>query len=448
MSITLNNQTGSEKYVPVDAPLGKNDASKYQMVEDLFTNHGYICVDDENGVKYGKLSFHDMITSGDLKRFVPKVVTYMLRGGIEPRMVIAKSLFKNVQVDDQIQVDIGYFGPLEAYEQPEGRDWKESQISFGNGDMIQPIIYRRIGVQFRITDSAKRLGGYDVIRLMISEAGKALVRYKEKRCMDAIEVAGITLYDNTSADEGVLGRTTGRNQTTAYNGTMSLNDLMSSYAFMQMRNFNPNIMLMNPMGWMAFATSPDTREIVTNGNVVTSSPLPDGSGSMAPENPFMPFGLNTNSGTGTSTPDSIFGKIGYNPFVSTLNPLNATFSASTKFFPGGLTIVTSPFVRYTTNAGAVAANSGLPSTDIYLADSERTGIIVTSDMPGMKTYDDFLSESSFFRLGETYAVEITHQGNGIGVSKGIIVDRNYVFENVNSQTISDIDPNDTTLATA
>lgn len=441
---TLKNN--NSKFVDIDAPLVGEDAIKFNKVLGLFTNNGAISEIDPqtNTAYYGKVTFQDTIMSGDLLRFVPKVVTYLLRAGVEPRMVIANNLFKQVSVNQMIQVDVGYFGSLDASEQPEGKDWKESYIEFNGGKMIQPVQYRRIGVQFRITSQAKQVGGFDIIRLLIDEAGKALVRYKEKLCMDAIDVQGVTLFDNTTPANSEFGNATGRNITGAFNGTMTLNDLIAMYSYLTMREGYPDTLLMNPLAWMVFATSPETKEIVLNGNQVVSAPIPDGAAGGIP-NVFGPFGLNTESGQGTSTPDSVFGKIGINPFVTSLSPYSATFQSRSNYFPTGLNIIVTPFVKFTLNAGTVAANTGLPATDIVMVDSNKTGVIIATEKPQMKTYDDFFTEASIFRIGETYATEIIYQGQYIGVARNIIIDRNYNFENVNNVTITAANPGNTKL---
>lgn len=442
----LKNTKFDQKFIDVDAPLLADDARKFNKILGLFTNNGAVAEIDEdtNKVIYGKVTFQDMIMSGDLVRFVPKVVTYLLRSGIEPRMVIADTLFKHVQVSQMVQVDVGYLGGLEAYEQPEGKDWRESYIEFNGGTMIQPVQYRKIGVQFRITQNAKAVGGFDIIRLLVDEAGKALVRYKEKLCMDVINVQGVTLFDNTNPAQSEFGNTTGRNITGAFNGTMTLNDLMSMYTFLSMREGMPDTLLMNPLSWMMFATSTDTKEVVLNGNKVASAPVPEGAAGGQP-NVFGMFGLNTEGGTGTSSPDSIFGKIGINPFVTSLNPYSSTFQSSSPYFPGGLNIIVTPFAKFTLGAGSVPANQGLPAADVIIADSNKTGIIIAAESPQMKTYDDFITDASIFRLGETYAVEATYQGQYIGIAKNVIIDRNYNFENVNNITITSANPGNVRL---
>ena len=443
--MSINFKEITSKSVPIDAPLRGEDLTLYTRFERLFSNSGVFTMEDEKEktIKYGRSTYMDTLTSPEMIRFVPRMVSRVLRGSIEPRLVIANTLFKTMNLGKKISVDVGKYSTMEARPQPEGKNWFESSIVLDGGDMIQPVSYEKIGVQFSITkEAAAEDGAFDILRIHIQEAGKALARFKEKRAIDTMLWGGTTVFDNTgaTADASPLGYTSGRNITGAFNGSMSLNDLVYLYNFQTMRGYNPDIILMNPLAWMVFATSPDTREIVTNGNVVTSAPTPDGDPSQGFVNPYEPFGYKQN-GTGSIEPDDLYGKIGANPWVQTMNPLTATFHVNSKYFPGPLTIVTSPFVKYSDDAGALTdVNTTLPSTEVIMCDSNSTGIFFQAELPSMREFEDFWSESTIYRLGEVYGTELAYQGKAIAIAHGVIIDRNYVFENVNSVTITEPSP--------
>ena len=60
----------------------------------------------------------------------------------------------------------------------------------------------------------------------------------------------VTVFDNasptTTADPNEYGTTTGRDITGAFNGSMTLNDIFDMYAFMAMRGFIPDTLIMHP----------------------------------------------------------------------------------------------------------------------------------------------------------------------------------------------------------
>jgi hypothetical protein len=438
------------QFTPVDAPILADEYKKYKTVQDIFTNNGYMArekkfEDGKTKLVYGRMSFQDMIMTGDLLRYVPKVVTTILQGSIQPRMVISNKIFKTVNIGSKISVNVGRFGPMMAYEQPEGAPWKRSQIHLDGGEMMQPVRYKKMGVEFAFSDESKTAGAMELLTMMISEAGKALARAKEDLCMDTLEVMGADVYNNITPADGYFGATTGRNTTGAWNGSFSLNDLIYMTNYLTMRGFSPNTMLMHPLSWMVFATSPDTREIVTNGNAVQSAPTPMGDGADTYSNPFQQFGINYEAGTGSDEPDSVFGKIGYNPFVQTLNPLTATWHYRSKYLPTGMDILVSPFVKYTLDANA---DGDLPTCNLHMVDANEAGVILQADKPAMRDYKDFMSESTVIRLGEIYGTEILRQGEAIATAKGVVVDRNFVFDNVNSVTLTEAHPGNTPLATA
>jgi len=426
--------------IPPDAPLTGRLLSEYSAVYDMVMNNGYSAAKIEEGdkveISYGTSTFHDMVMSSDLVRFIPKVVTNILVSSIAPRMVIAKYLFKHMAVDNNVQVNVGAIGPLQAQEIPEGGPWTMQTPHFDGGDMIRPAHYRRFGLMLGLSEDAMKIGSLEIVKLFLLEAGKALALKKEEIAMDAIETSGITLFDNTGGTS-YFGATEGRNISGAYNGTWTLNDIIKADTYMNMANLNPKIMLIHPLQWLVLATSPDTREVMVQGGKITSAPSPLGEGSTGFPNPYGVFGLDTESGTGTSEPDNVFGKIGYNPFVPTLNPLNATWFYRNNLLPDTKTIMVSPFVKQNASASIVGS---LPTTNVYMIDPEACGVLMQLDSPSMKEHNDFITDAHLIKVGERYGVEIIKQGRGIGIAKGVVVDRCYTFENVNSITITETHP--------
>ena len=66
---------------------------------------------------------------------------------------------------------------------------------------------------------------------------------------------GITVMDNASptavADPTEYGSLTGRDITGAFNGSMTLNDLFDLYAWLVMRGFTPNTLILHPLDRIA-----------------------------------------------------------------------------------------------------------------------------------------------------------------------------------------------------
>ena len=441
------------RFVPVDAPILQDEIAQFTQTRNLFVTNGYtgkkIDRTDSTGqtkkeLVYGRYTYNDMVMSNDLLRFIPKVITTILQGSMEPRMVISSNLFKTINIGAKIQVNVGRFGPMNAEEIGENGEWKLQKIHFDGGEMVSILNYKKIGVMFGFSEESKWVGSLELLGLMVKEAGKALARKKESLCMDALEVTGQDVFNNISPTDSFYGATSGRNVTGAFNGTFSLNDMIYMTSYLTMRGHEPNTTLMHPLTWMVFATSPDTREIVTNGNAVMSAPTPMGDGGDTYTNTFGEFGLDTQSPTGSDTPDSVFGKIGYNPFLQTLNPLNATWHYRSNFMPAGMNILVSPFVKYKID-GNIAAD--LPTCSIVMADSNATGAVMQVETPAMRQFEDWKTDATLVKLGEVYGVEMFYQGKSVALAKGVVVDRNYVFENVNQVTFSEAHPGTSALAT-
>ena len=81
---------------------------------------------------------------------------------------------------------------------------------------------------------------------------------------------------------------------------------------------------------------------------------------------------------------------------------------------------------------------GKPTTNIIMADSQRCGILVTREAASPDQADIFERDVHQVKVKERYGLGVFDQGKGIAVARNVIVDRNYVFDNVNSVTLPNI----------
>ena len=80
-----------------------------------------------------------------------------------------------------------------------------------------------------------------------------------------------------------------------------------------------------------------------------------------------------------------------------------------------------------------------PITDIALADSQRCGILVQRENPTTEEADIFTNDTHVVKIFERYGMNMFDQGKGVAVARNIIIDYNYVFDNVNSRTLNVLD---------
>ena len=84
-------------------------------------------------------------------------------------------------------------------------------------------------------------------------------------------------------------------------------------------------------------------------------------------------------------------------------------------------------------------------TDIILADSQNCGILAQKENVSFEEFSDPWRDIRVTKARERYGFGILEQGKSIVVAKNIVIDRNYVFENVNTRSLSAINPLSTTV---
>ena len=199
-----------------------------------------------------------------------------------------------------------------------------------------------------------------------------------------------------------------------------------------------------------FAIDPDVREIVLKGATIASRRLPEGTYSPGWGTSHEGKGLRTTAtGAGTAYgygtgPDTVLGKIGANPWVSTLNPLAATFNVAPQYLPTPLRVLVTPYARYTQggrtiSTGSPAVTRSYPTTDIPMLDSTQCGVLVQRMPVSTEEYDDPARDIRAMKIMEKWGMHLLEQGKGVAVARSVVITRNYVFDNSNVVTLNPLD---------
>ena len=371
----------------------------------------------------------DTITTKDLTRFIETSVTRIVREALEPNLLIVPMLFQAIQYEGPGRsVEIGSMGAIHAATVPEGGEYPEVEFNFGDGDMVQ-VGLEKHGLKLRVTEEVISDNLFDVFGLWLRMAGRALARHKEQYGMKLLSDMGIDVFNNDNPSGSELGATTGRAIDGSKNNTMTTNDIFDLYTYLYLRGFMPNVLLMNPLAWKTFMTDAETREIVLQGAVLASRQLPEGSPAPGYGTGHNGLGLRT---TATGVPLDDPNKVaGNNPFVTSLNPLGATFYIAPRYLPTPITVIVSPHVPYVPATGAAK-----PKTDIIMADSTRCGILITKEGVSLDEWNDPERDIRAMRIKERWGMALFEQGKGVAVARNVTIDRNYSFENVNQVTIT------------
>lgn len=389
------------------------------------------------------IKFNDILSTKDLTRFVETSVVNVIRSAIEPNLVIVPNLFTQFNIDGPIpSIRITSIGPVHIREIAEGSDYKETSFEMDEELQRIDIPIKKYGGIVRITEEAVEANLVDLMRMWLQKMGVSFAQHKEKTALQMINRFGKVVFDGANPGSSVIGAPTGRGIDGSQNGTFSLHDFFDMYAHLALRGFNADTLIMNPMAWKMFMTDPETREIIVRNGVLSTRQLPAGTYAPGWGTSFGGLG-ERHTATGESSIDpSGSTKIGVSAFTGALSTnhnlsmLGSTFNIPpSSALPGPLKIIVTPYAGFR----AATTPTGAYTTDIYMADSSSCGVLVQKELPTMEEFNDPWKDIRVAKARERYGFGILEQGKAIAVAKNIVVGRNYVFDNVNSQTLIDLD---------
>jgi hypothetical protein len=421
-----------------------------QLVYDALTNNGVVGLDskDKDVVQFGfkdlftlgnaiessdvELDTKDLMTSTDLTRMIGTQITKIVEEAIEPDLLVIPNLFQEVNYSGPGRsIEIGGMGAFHAGEVGEGTEYPEQDFNYAEGDMVAVGISKH-GLKVTVTEEVLEDNLFDVFGLWMRMAGRALARHKEISALKLINEFGYTVFDNAAPTDSEKGVVTGRGIDGAQNGTMSVDDIFDMYTWMYMRGFVPDTIIINPLAWRVFMSDPEIREIILKGATLASKRLPNGSGANRGTSHGGLGYRQGNTGVGLNDPKLLTGA---NPFTTNLNPMGASWNIQPEYLPSPLKVIVSPYVSYRMlDSGDTPASK--PVTNIIMADSTRSGLLLTKDGVSIDKWDDPERDILAMKMKEKWGMALMEQGKGVAVARNIVVDKNYVFDNVNSKALA------------
>lgn len=399
-----------------------SDKEKFTKLYQVFTNAGRFSDDVDE-----RLLIQDLVTTEDLKPFIPKVVKRIVVEALEPNLLIVPNLFTEVNIPTGQMVEIGSIGSVTAGKVSQGGIYPQTNITTDTEGAAVQITVSKYGCAVNISDEAINESQFDVVTLWLRAAGAALARLKESLAIRLVNDMGVTVFDNADPTNSELGVLTGRDISGAQNGTMTLNDLFDLWAHSAIRGFAPDTLIMSPLAWKVFAVDPQLREIVLKGATLATRRMPLG------QTPgwgdiFNPAGLGLRyKAEGDED--------GLSAYKTTLTPVNSTLNIPPNYLPSPIKVLVSHLVPFT----APSVVGGKAITNIIMADSQRCGILVTKESATPEEADIFERDIHQVKIYERYGMGVFDQGKGIVVARNVIVDRNYIFDNVNSRALNPLD---------
>lgn len=405
------------------------------VLTDLFRKSGFMYDDkgepvlDANG-EQERVSFLDFVTETDIKPLLKRVISTILVEGIQPNLMVINNLFTYLPIGDGSEVvELKSIEEIQVGYVAKGGDFPTSSLSFDNIGSTIAAKVNKVGAQLIIDADVIRKNQFAIVSLWLREAGKALAKFKENVGINVINEMGTVVYDNADPTNSALGVTTGRNIEGVANGSLTITDFQQLYTYLTLRGFKPDTLLVNPLAWQVLALDPLMREIVLKNAVVAPNVFPMGNPAGGFVDPHSGRGYRTYA-TGTAE--------GSSADTMGLTPVGASFylPAST-YLPTPVKVLVSHLVPYS----EITEGSGKYKTNIIMADSSQCGVLYQEGDTVTNEGFEYKNDTYFVNIYEKYGTGIWAQGKGIALAKNIAVEQNYVFENANSQKLTEIDKN-------
>jgi len=269
------------------------ELDQYQLTEDdIKIQEAWTkTLDGENVPGF---SFKDFLASPSAKVLIPRVIIGTMRQAADP-VYLASKFYQKVRLQNGQAVMFPSIGVMRAHDVAEGQeipeetvDWqlhKNSLISVGKS-----------GVRIQYSDELKNDLEFDLISVLLKEAGRAMARLKEQKAFDEWLRHGWTVFDNKQRDNIPEAGTTGLDFEGNYNDTLSIDDLLDLIIAVYNNEYVPTDLVMHPLVWSAFAKNGLTGALTAPYDRETKRELPNASFKLGPESiqGRLPFAFNVN----------------------------------------------------------------------------------------------------------------------------------------------------------
>ncbi len=307
----------------------------------------------------------EFLASPSATVLIPKTIVLAAKKAAEP-LYVASQFFKEVKMKQSGALYIfPTFGPMRAFDIAEGQEFPTQTI---DGEFFEGVEIRigKSGVRLQFTEEMVSEAQWDIIAMMIEEAGKAMARHKEQKIFRHFTMHGWPVFDNVKRSLYPEAGTTGIAADGTFNDTFSAEDFLDLIIAVYMNEFTPDTILMHPLTWTVFAKQELLGQVMAGFNIYPATGQP------------------TSIALG---PQSIQGRIpfAFNVMLSPMIPLNL----QTK--------------RY----------------DMYAIDSNNIGVILKKEGLSTDKFNDPTRDIYNIKLKEKYGIGIFHEGRSIAVARNI-----------------------------
>jgi HK97 family phage major capsid protein len=317
------------------------------------------------------VNMREFLASPSAMILIPKVIVGTMREVAEP-MYIGTSMLTKIRLKQGQSMIFPSIGVMRAFDVAEGQEFPEDTIDWQTHETPE-IRVNKSGIRIRVTDEMISDNQWDVVSMLVREAGRAMARHKEEKAFKQFSKHGHTVFDNNLRTANPDAGTTGKDIDGNMNDTLSAEDFLDIIIAVMNNEFTPSDVLLHPLSWSAFAKN-------------------ELSGMVA-GNPY---------GTYPATGDPKNFQLGPNSIAGRL--------------PFAFNIQLSPFIPF---------DKTNKTFDMYVVDKANIGVLLVKDDISTEQFDEPARDMHNVKIKERYGIGILNEGRAISVAKNISIATSY-----------------------
>jgi hypothetical protein len=182
----------------------------------------------QDGVKVPGFELTDFLASPQAKVLIPKVIIGAARKAADP-VYLASKFFKKIKLTSGQAIMFPEFEVMRAYDVAEGAEIPQETIDWqvSTNNLIK---VGKSGLRIQYSDELFKDTEFDIVSMLVSEAGRAMARHKEQKAFTEWLAHGWTVFDNNLRKIDPVkyanAGTTGLDFAGNMNDTMSIDDYL------------------------------------------------------------------------------------------------------------------------------------------------------------------------------------------------------------------------------
>lgn len=362
-------ETLRKKMEATKGKLEENELKKLVLVQEELDVLEVFKTLAEGNIPAKEFRLEEFLATPSAQVLLPRVIVGAMREAAEP-LYIGTKMLQKIRLNAGQSMIFPSIGIMRAYDVAEGQEIPEDTIDWQTHETPE-IRVGKSGVRVRVTDEMISDSQWDIVSMMIKQAGRAMARHKEQKAFHQFRKHGHTVFDNFLSDPDA--HTTGLDQNGVMNGTFSAEDFLDLIIAVMSNEYTPSDLLMHPLAWTVFAKN----ELM-------------GSLAKAPYDNYPAKGAPKTMALG---PDSIQGRLPFQ-FNVQLSPFIPLDKINKRF-------------------------------DVYCVDRNNIGVLLVRDDLKTEEFDEPARGLKNLKMIERYGIGVLNQGKGIAMAKNISMAKSY-----------------------